>query len=275
VRDDSGVAAESTVERAHRQNCEAPPPRRGCAPCGQRATRGRLPLRGLWGEFAQQFLALDRGLWFTVVQLTIRPGDVIRRYLAGQRRRFVGPVSYLFFATALLLVVTQLLLGDRDVERYRASVSYMTEPGRREALMSPRQADAYARLMYELSQYMTAMTVAMAVPFSVALWRVFRRAGINLAESAVFALYAFGHACVLYVPLEVISATLTGGAIGGRAILSMLVYLVVCVHAAFGLFGPSVRTVVRVSAAFAMSYLAFAIPLGYGVVAYIVRTVPR
>jgi hypothetical protein len=268
----AGTATAAAAARC--LNCGNAAPHRFCASCGQRAIGGRLTLRGLWDEFAQQFLALDRGLWFTAAELTLRPGDVIRRYLDGQRRRYVGPVSYLFFGTALLLLAMQLSFGDRDLEAIRKSATYMTEPGRRGAFMSPRQADAYARLMFEMTRNMTARTLGMAVPFALLLRRLFRRTGINLAEAGVFTLYAFAHTCVLYAPFEPLFAA-TDASMNARGVASMVAYVAVCTHAALGFFGRRLGSAVRVNVAFFGSYFLFLIPLGMAAVFYVVRTVPR
>ena len=85
-----------------------------CAGCGQRHVTGRLTIGGVWEEVLQQVAVVDRGLWYTVVALTRDPGRTIRRYLDGERRRFVGPITDLSILVAVELVLLPLVFGNLD-----------------------------------------------------------------------------------------------------------------------------------------------------------------
>jgi hypothetical protein len=97
-------------------NCfEALPPHeaRFCPHCGQE-TNPRPPTIG---EFIQQFggafVSTEGALWRTLKVLLLAPGELTRRYLAGQRRHFVLPLR-LYLTTSvivLLLVRGASLLG--------------------------------------------------------------------------------------------------------------------------------------------------------------------
>lgn len=61
-------------------------------------------------EFLQQFggayLSTEGALWRTLLLLLARPGELTRRYLAGQRKRFVLPLRlYLTISVIVLLAV--------------------------------------------------------------------------------------------------------------------------------------------------------------------------
>ncbi len=234
-----------------------------CHACGQREA-GRITMRGVGSEFANQFVALDRGLWYTVVQLTRNPGDVIRRYLAGQRRRYVGPAAYLLYATAVLLLASRGL-AKLELEGLRASARRLTRGAN--PLLTPEQAEAFAGVMHAVSGQMTYSTLALAVPFALLLRLLFRKSGVNLAECAVFTLYVLGHACVYY--LAFIPYLLLGPR-GTEPMMwaTIAVYTFTCLHAALGFFGATAGTAVRALAALVLSYLAFAVALIYGALGY-------
>ncbi len=234
-----------------------------CHACGQREA-GRITMRGVGSEFANQFVALDRGLWYTVVQLTRNPGDVIRRYLAGQRRRYVGPAAYLLYATAVLLLASRGL-AKLELEGLRASARRLTRGAN--PLLTPEQAEAFAGVMHAVSGQMTYSTLALAVPFALLLRLLFRKSGVNLAECAVFTLYVLGHACVYY--LAFIPYLLLGPR-GTEPMMwaTIAVYTFTCLHAALGFFGARVGTAVRALAALVLSYFAFAVALIYGALGY-------
>jgi hypothetical protein len=252
-------------------NCAAPLAGHYCARCGQRAVTGRLTVASLAADFAGQFLALDRGLWFTVLAVARDPGGVARRYLDGQRRRFVGPIAFLSFTAALLLIAMQLTGAD-DLERIRQSArSAWSGP---HAIMTARQGEAYARLLQSLSQQTALTSLMLAVPFALVVRRLFRKAGVNLAECAVLSLYTFGDACALYV-LIAPTLYLFGNTPSAHTTATFAVYLAVCVHAARGFFGRRVGTAVRMVVAFGLSFLAFSVLLSAGVITYVLLRVPR
>lgn len=77
-----------------------------CAACGQStATPERVTFRGLWTDFRVNKLGLDRGFFVTVRDVLIRPGVVARAFVEGRRRTYVHPISLLFVAYGLYVVV--------------------------------------------------------------------------------------------------------------------------------------------------------------------------
>ncbi len=73
-----------------------------CPSCGQ-DTRERLPtFAQFMREATGRYVALDGKLWKTLVALLFRPGLLTREYLAGRRRRYIGPAR-LFLVSSLVL----------------------------------------------------------------------------------------------------------------------------------------------------------------------------
>ena len=77
-----------------------------CHQCGQHFLE-RLTIRLFVHELVTR-VSIERGLLYTVWDMTRDPGGVIRRYIAGQRRRYVSPVTYLLFGAALMLLTFPL-----------------------------------------------------------------------------------------------------------------------------------------------------------------------
>jgi Protein of unknown function (DUF3667) len=86
-------------------------PLRFCPQCGQE-TRVRPPT--VW-EFVQQFggayVATEGALWRTLALLLARPGELTRRYLAGQRKHFVLPLRLYLTISVLVLLLMRLVAG--------------------------------------------------------------------------------------------------------------------------------------------------------------------
>jgi len=85
-------------------NCDAPLTGPYCAGCGQRAKINRT-LRGFLADFISGMVNLEGRLWHTLPLLVWKPGDLTRRYVDGQRARFVSPVGLYLFTVFLMFAV--------------------------------------------------------------------------------------------------------------------------------------------------------------------------
>jgi hypothetical protein len=85
-------------------NCETPSTGKFCASCGQPAKLHRSLFR-LGEEIGQGMLRFDAKGWRTIPMLVFRPGQLTRRYIDGQRARFVSPLGLFLFMTFLMFFV--------------------------------------------------------------------------------------------------------------------------------------------------------------------------
>lgn len=163
-------------------NCGIARPGAYCAVCGQRGGEGRLTVPAIVHQVASDVLNMDRGILFTALELTRRPGDAIRDYVQGKRVRYTGPVKYFVLTVALTtFATTQLGVLDEVAEGMFHEVSNAA------ASVTPERASAF------MSQWMT-LFMAAGVPFTAAVTRrLFRRAGMTYAEHLALNLYAYGH----------------------------------------------------------------------------------
>lgn len=66
-----------------------------CNECGQKAKVKRLDWHYLVHEIPHSFLHLDKGFFYTVKEMLLRPGKVISEYLDGKRVKYFSPLTYL------------------------------------------------------------------------------------------------------------------------------------------------------------------------------------
>src|SRR5690348_15079118 len=86
-------------------NCRAPLIGPFCAQCGQRAHVHRS-VRAFFQDFFQSLFNFEGKIWRTLPMLAWRPGEMTRRYIAGERARFVSPIAlYLFTVFAMFAVL--------------------------------------------------------------------------------------------------------------------------------------------------------------------------
>ena len=75
-----------------------------CAVCGQKSHVHRS-LRGFFQDFVAGLFNFEGKFWRTLPMLAWRPGELTRRYIAGERARFISPVALYLFTVFLMFAV--------------------------------------------------------------------------------------------------------------------------------------------------------------------------
>lgn len=131
-----------------------------CPACGQRAHVHRS-LRAFMGDFLAGVLNFEGKFWRTLPMLAWCPGDLTRRYIAGERARFFSPVALYLFSVFLMFAVLNLT-GALDaglpggvqtnfkgaVSEQRAKITE-TEKQRAKAIVAKRPVTAFDRELAE------------------------------------------------------------------------------------------------------------------------------
>jgi hypothetical protein len=93
-------------------NCGTPLAGDFCHACGQHAHVHRT-LTAFFHDLLHGVLHFEGKIWRTLPMLAWKPGDLTRRYIDGQRARFVSPIALFLFCVFLMFAVVSLL-GDMD-----------------------------------------------------------------------------------------------------------------------------------------------------------------
>src|SRR4051794_34141504 len=104
-----GTASGHTHEK-NCLNCVTPLVGSYCYTCGQHAHIHRT-LRAFAQDLLTGTLNFEGKTFKTLPLLAWRPGDLTRRYINGQRARFVSPLALFLFSVFLLFAVLQLVSG--------------------------------------------------------------------------------------------------------------------------------------------------------------------
>jgi len=78
-----------------------------CGACGQRRNVHRT-ITAFGHDLIHGILHLDGKLWRTLPLLAWRPGELTRRYVHGERARFVSPLAMFLFSVFLMFAVLQV-----------------------------------------------------------------------------------------------------------------------------------------------------------------------
>lgn len=88
-------------------NCATPLVGPHCYNCGQHAHVHRT-LGAFFHDLVHGVLHFDGKTWRTLPLLAWKPGELTRRYIAGERARFVSPMALFLFSVFLMFAVFQL-----------------------------------------------------------------------------------------------------------------------------------------------------------------------
>ena len=79
-----------------------------CPACGQKAHLHRS-LAAIGHDIMHGVLHLDGKLWETLPLLALKPGELTRRYIAGERAKFVSPMAMFLFTVFAMFAVFQMV----------------------------------------------------------------------------------------------------------------------------------------------------------------------
>jgi Protein of unknown function (DUF3667) len=82
-------------------NCGAALAGAFCSACGQKASVHRS-LGAFWHDFTHSIFHFEGKIWRTLPMLAIKPGALTRRYIHGERARFVSPLALFLFSVFLM-----------------------------------------------------------------------------------------------------------------------------------------------------------------------------
>jgi hypothetical protein len=105
-------ASGESKEHGHGQcrNCGSPVSGSYCANCGQ-PTHLHRSLVSLGHDILHGVFHFEGKFWHTIPELLFRPGRLTRRYIDGERAKFVSPMALFLFSVFLMVAVFGLLGG--------------------------------------------------------------------------------------------------------------------------------------------------------------------
>jgi hypothetical protein len=100
-------AGEASDERTHETNClncGAALVGEFCHECGQRAHVHRS-LKAFFHDLVHGVLHFEGKIWRTLPKLVGNPGELTRRYINGERARYVSPIALFLFSVFLMFAL--------------------------------------------------------------------------------------------------------------------------------------------------------------------------
>lgn len=90
-----------------------------CAACGQKARLHRS-LSAFFSDLVAGLFNFESRFWRTIPMLAWCPGDLTRRYVEGQRARFISPIALYLFSVFLMFAALNATTGGLDGVKIRS-----------------------------------------------------------------------------------------------------------------------------------------------------------
>lgn len=107
---DDSIGADGHTHEHACLNCRTPLEGPFCTVCGQAAHLHRS-LGALGHDIAHGVFHFEGKVWHTLPMLALRPGELTRRYIHGERVKFVSPLALFLFSVFLMFAVFSTIGG--------------------------------------------------------------------------------------------------------------------------------------------------------------------
>lgn len=219
----------------------------------------RLTMGYLLKEGVRKFLSIERGWVNTARGLMVNPGSMLKDYIAGNRKAYVHPLSYLvlngliIFFTMKMFNLQELMTGGEAMD-LGGDITPMQVRSQEE---TNGLAFSNTNLMY----------MGVVIPFAIILRLFFRKTGYNLAEFSVVALYSISHAGLLSLLVMPTFVYWQYNALT-YAVVGLSIGLCYFGYVSFRFFGPGLWSIIKTMMAYIGAYITFIMIFATVIVVY-------
>jgi hypothetical protein len=223
-----------------------------------------LTLRVLLEQVSKAAFDVDRGVWYTVKSLLIRPGDLINEYLDGRRIRYTNPFTLLL----LFVGINAVLYPSGLIDFSRISAS------------PPEMQEATVNLTRWIFQYYSlSMLLLLPMWSCISKW-CFAASGRNYAEHLIVNTYVAATQVVFmtctFPLLALLNQTAWLGVAWNLQIPIMVIYSIFALAQVFAAPVANAKVVMRATMTTVLYYVALAVPMFVAAVAYaVIVDIPR
>lgn len=229
------------------RNCNSTINDKFCGNCGQ-----PVQLKRIDGHFVRHEIAhvlhLDKGIFYTVKELLIRPGTTVRTFISEDRNRLVKPILFLIICSLVYSLTSHAFHADKmEIKEVRAI------PVLHSILDWIDHHYGYANLI-------------MGIFIAVWLRLFFRKAGYNFFEILILLCFVMGASMLLFTVVLIIGKL-------AHVNLGFALYIPVYIYTIWAIgqfFGPKkISSYLKVLAAYTVGMIIVYALLIFAVVAII------
>lgn len=168
------------------KNCSAEVSHKYCSNCGQPIALKRIDRHYIMHEM-EHILHLERGIFYTIKELALKPGDSVKLFIAENRIRLVKPVIFIIVTSLIYTIVTHLLHIEEGYVGY-----------------TDGKSSATASIMKWVQDHYGYANIIMGV--FIAFWTglFFKRYGYNFFEILILLCFVMGIAMLIFTVFAIL-----------------------------------------------------------------------
>ena len=163
-----------------------------CHKCGQKANTSRITLNSLGHEISHSLTHIEKGFFYTTIELFLRPGKVVNGYLSGKRVNYHKPFGLYFLWVAAFLLLDNILKKKADyvtaIDLSPTDVLYVA---------SLKVFPYYEHYIGLIILPLVVITPLLSYPL------IFKRLNYNYAEVIILSIYMQATGFVIAITLEI------------------------------------------------------------------------
>lgn len=163
-----------------------------CSQCGQKSKIERINLDYLLNEISSSIFQLNRGFFFTIKELLLRPGHSIREFLSGKRVNHYKPIGFLFITSTIYVLSAYFM--ERNTFFYDIALGF--EEGASGAKNSDEKIET--AFLSWMSNYQAYIPLIILPIFSISTYLAFIKSKYNYFEHLVINFYITGQQMIIY-----------------------------------------------------------------------------
>jgi len=172
------------------KNCNQTANGKFCMHCGQSTKVDKINFSNFLSDLSSSIFQVNKGFFYTLKELFIRPGHSIREYLTGKRKNHFKPIAYAFTLSTIYFLLSQFLETGTFVSDIIQGIShYNDEVG--------KENKAVATLKWVTQNHAYNMLMLLPV-YTLASYLAFFKSGFNYLEHFVLNAYILGQQAILY-----------------------------------------------------------------------------
>lgn len=171
-----------------------------CNHCGQNANVKRLNAHYLFNEFPSSIFQVDKGFFFTVHQLFIRPADAIKDFINGKRKPYFKPLAFLLLTSSIYILLNYLLDKNTFFESF---IEGYLESYREAHDLTEKEVSNIQSVNWIIKNQ--TYVILFFIPIiSIASYVVYYRFRLNYVEHLVLNIYVIGQQMIIFSLLSML-----------------------------------------------------------------------
>ena len=176
-----------TLFRMNCKNCNHEVDGNFCSNCGQSTQIDRINISSFSRELSEGVFQVNKGFFYTLKELSTRPGKSIQEYLQGKRKYHFKPIAYVLLLSTIYFLLSKItgsstLSGD-FLEGF-SNADQETEVAKKQIKIIVWFVNHYA--------YTTLMLIPLASFIS------FKKSNYNYLEHIILNTYTTGQQAIIY-----------------------------------------------------------------------------